>query len=64
MLESGIKTNVLAQEAADSPYGNIITTKASRANDPNIQKLVNVLLSDDVQQWIKQKYNGAVIPVK
>lgn len=64
ILESGIKTNILAQEAADSPYGNIIVTKAGRANDPAIQKLVKVLLSDDVQQWIKNKYNGAVIPVK
>ncbi len=64
ILESGIKTNILAQEAADSPYGNIIVTKASRANDPAIQKLVKVLLSDDVQNWIKNKYNGAVIPVK
>lgn len=64
ILESGIKTNILAQESADSPYGNIITTKASRANDPAIQTLVKVLLSDDVQRWIKNKYNGAVIPVK
>ena len=64
ILESGIKTNILAQEAADSPYGNIIVTKAGRANDPAIQKLVKVLLSDDVQNWIKNKYNGAVIPVK
>ncbi|MCR5317914.1 MAG: methionine ABC transporter substrate-binding protein [Treponema sp.] len=64
ILESGIKTNILAQEAADSPYGNIIVTKASRANDPAIQKLVKVLLSDDVQNWIRNKYNGAVIPVK
>ncbi|MCR5044966.1 MAG: methionine ABC transporter substrate-binding protein [Treponema sp.] len=64
ILESGIKTNILAQEAADSPYGNIIVAKAGRANDPAIQKLVKVLLSDDVQQWIKNKYNGAVIPVK
>lgn len=64
ILESGIKTNILAQEAADSPYGNIIVAKADRANDPAIQKLVKVLLSDDVQQWIKNKYNGAVIPVK
>ncbi|MBO4546627.1 MAG: methionine ABC transporter substrate-binding protein [Treponema sp.] len=64
ILESGIKTNILAQESPDSPYGNIIVTKANRANDPAIQKLVKVLLSDDVQQWIKNKYNGAVIPVK
>ncbi len=64
VLESGIKTNIIAQESPDSPYGNIITVKASRASDPVIQKLVNVLLSDDVQNWIRQKYNGAVIPVK
>ena len=64
VLESGIKTNILAQESPDSPYGNIIVTKAGRANDPAIQKLVKVLLSDDVQNWIKNKYNGAVIPVK
>ena len=64
VLESGIKTNILAQESADSPYGNIIAVRASRVNDPAIQKLVKVLLSDDVQNWIKNKYNGAVIPVK
>ena len=64
VLESGIKTNILAQESPDSPYGNIIVAKAGRANDPAIQKLVKVLLSDDVQNWIKNKYNGAVIPVR
>ena len=64
ILESGIKTNILAQEGADSPYGNIIVTKASRAEDPAIQKLLKVLLSDDVQNWIRNKYKGAVIPVR
>jgi D-methionine transport system substrate-binding protein len=62
-LEAGIDSAKLFSEGEDSPYANIIAIRAEDANNPAIQALVDVLLSEDTQQWIADNYNGAVIPV-
>ena len=31
--------------------------------DPEIQALVNVLKSDEMKDWITEKYEGSVLPV-
>lgn len=49
-------------EGADSPYTNIITARADRANDPLIQKLVKALRTPEVKKFILEKYKGAVVP--
>ncbi|MBR1797785.1 MAG: hypothetical protein IJ757_07230 [Clostridiales bacterium] len=47
----------------EASYANIIAVRAEDANNPAVQALVEVLLSEETQQWILDNYNGAVIPV-
>lgn len=49
-------------EDKDSPYANILVVKDTRANDPNLQKLVKVLNSPEVKKFIQDKYQGAIVP--
>ena len=66
--EAGLSvgTDALAVEEQDSEaaqnYVNVIAVKSGNENDESIQKLVEVLKSDEVQQWIEEEYNGAVVP--
>jgi D-methionine transport system substrate-binding protein len=63
VLEAGIDTRkVLFREGADSPYANIIAVKTNRANEPAIKALIAALRTEEVRQFINNKYNGAVIP--
>ncbi|MFA6840079.1 MAG: MetQ/NlpA family ABC transporter substrate-binding protein, partial [Sphaerochaetaceae bacterium] len=51
-------------EGADSPYVNIITVKSGNENDPRIQALVKALQSDEVKQFVAERYpNGEVVLV-
>lgn len=61
-LEANLTSNRLFSEGSDSPYANIITVRDGDQNRPEIKALVEVLQSDDVQNWISEHYNGAVIP--
>ena len=63
-LEAGITSNKLFSEGADSPYANIIAVRSEDKDNPAIQALVDALLDEDTQQFIEEKYDGAVIPVK
>ena len=62
-LEAGITSNKLFSEGKDSPYANIIAVKEQDKDNPAIKTLIEVLLSEETQKWIAEKYNGAVIPV-
>lgn len=62
-LEAGITSTKLFSEGKDSPYANIIAVKEKDAENPAVKALVEALLSKETQQWIAEKYNGAVIPV-
>ncbi|MEN2666229.1 MetQ/NlpA family ABC transporter substrate-binding protein [Listeria aquatica] len=53
----------IAIESKDSPYANIVVTKESNKNNKNIKKLVEVLHSKEIQNWITDKWKGAVVPV-
>ncbi|MDQ0198883.1 MetQ/NlpA family ABC transporter substrate-binding protein [Neobacillus ginsengisoli] len=55
----------IAHEPSDpkSPYVNIIAVRKGDENKPAIKTLVQVLHSKQIQDWIKQKYHGAVLPV-
>ena len=48
---------------AAQTYGNIIATSAEKANDPAIKKLVEVLQGPEVSKYIKETYDGAVVPL-
>ena len=67
-IEGGLHVSqALAVEANDGlaaqTYGNIIATSAEKANDPAIKKLVEVLQGPEVSKYIKETYDGAVVPL-
>jgi D-methionine transport system substrate-binding protein len=49
-------------EGKDSPYVNVLAVKKGNENDPRVQKLVKVLTSQKVKDFILKKYNGSVVP--
>lgn len=64
---AGISDSVLVTEDPESvaakTYGNILAVKEGRENDPGIQALAAVLMSQDVQDWIAANYDGVVMPM-
>ncbi len=67
-LEAGysVAKDSLAYEASDSEaaktYVNIIAVKEGNENNAGIKELVKVLKSDEIKEFINDKYDGAVIP--
>lgn len=51
-------------EGNDSPYLNIIVARTEDKDNEALKTLVNVLLSDEIQEFILENFDGAVIPVK
>lgn len=63
-LEAGLNPtkDALYIESKDSPYSNILVTKADRAQDPVLKKVADELNTPDVKKFIEDKYKGAVVP--
>lgn len=67
-LEAGfsVAKDAVAYETSDSEaaktYVNVIAVKEGNEKNEGIQALVNVLKSDEIKQYIKDTYDGAVIP--
>ncbi len=57
------KDPIAVESGEDNPYANIITVHKDDVNKPEIKALVNVLHSKEIQDFIRDKYQGAVIPV-
>ncbi len=57
------KDPIAVESGEDNPYANIITVHKNDVNKPEIKALVNVLHSKEIQDFIREKYQGAVIPV-
>lgn len=55
--------DAIALEGKDSPYVNIIAVNKGDEDNENIKALVEVLQSKEIQDFIKEKYKGAVVPV-
>lgn len=53
----------IALESTSSPYANIIAVRSEDAKDPAILKLIEVLKSKEVQDFILENWDGAVAPV-
>ena len=49
-------------EDSTSPYVNIIAVREGDENRPEIHALIKVLHSDEIKQFITEKYKGAVVP--
>ena len=55
--------NALILEGDESPYVNVVAAKKNKDNEA-INTLVDVLHSDEIQNFIKEEFNGAVVPVE
>ncbi len=56
--------DALLLEGDNSPYGNVLAVRSEDADDARVQKLVEVLHDDEVQDWILEKWDGSVKPVE
>ncbi|OEH92284.1 MetQ/NlpA family ABC transporter substrate-binding protein [Bacillus solimangrovi] len=56
--------DAIALEGEESPYVNIIAVRTGDENNESIKALVDVLHSEEIQNYIIEEYNGAVVPVK
>ncbi|BAZ33497.1 putative lipoprotein (plasmid) [Cylindrospermum sp. NIES-4074] len=66
IVQAGLKTDkdALALESTNDPiYAVTITTLKGKETDPRIQKLYKLLRDDKVKQFIKDKYQGAVLSI-
>ncbi|MHA6688946.1 MetQ/NlpA family ABC transporter substrate-binding protein [Devosia sp. A449] len=54
---------IAVESAENNPYANIITVRAGDETRPEIIRLVEVLKSEPIRQFILEKYKGAVVPV-
>ena len=67
-LQAGysVSKDALAYETSDSEaaktYVNVIAVKEGNENSDKIKALVDVLKSDEIKDFIIEKYDGAVIP--
>jgi D-methionine transport system substrate-binding protein len=54
----------LLVEDSSSPYANVLVVRSGDENRPDLQKLKEILKSDNMQQLIAEKYRGALLPAK
>ncbi|WP_046175639.1 MetQ/NlpA family ABC transporter substrate-binding protein [Domibacillus indicus] len=64
-IDAGISPteDSIAIESTDSPYANLIVTRAGDEDSEKIKALVDVLKSQEVQDFITNEWDGAVVPV-
>ena len=65
-LQAGLNPvkDAIFMEDKQSPYVNVLTVRPDNKDDPRIQALLDVLLSNDVKTYIEEKYNGAIVPAQ
>ncbi len=63
-LQAGMSiNNALFYENDKSIYVNVFATKKGNENNPAILKIQEVLVGDEVKNFILKKYNGEIVPV-
>lgn len=64
-IDAGISPleDSIALESSDSPYVNIIAVRAGDEENENITALVEVLKSQEIQDFILEEWGGSVVPV-
>jgi len=63
-LEAGLNPtkDALIIEGSDSPYVNILVARPDNKDSDAMKKLAAALTSEDVKDFINEKYQGAVVP--
>ena len=56
--------DAISIEDSESPYVNIIAVRAGDENNPEIKTLIEVLQSQEIQDFIIEEWGGAIVPVK
>ncbi|MGW3424034.1 MetQ/NlpA family ABC transporter substrate-binding protein [Streptomyces phaeochromogenes] len=54
---------VLLESVKNNPYANLLAVKKGNEDDPRVEKLAKLLTSPEVTKFIKDKYQGSVLPV-
>jgi D-methionine transport system substrate-binding protein len=63
ILEFNVKDPVLVSEdPINSPFANLVVVRTDRQKDPAIQALIKALQTQEVRDFINEKYKGAVVP--
>jgi len=55
--------DAIALEDKDSPYVNVIAVKKENKDNEAVKKLVDVLHSKEIQDFINEEWKGSVVPV-
>ncbi|WP_010532209.1 MetQ/NlpA family ABC transporter substrate-binding protein [Lentibacillus jeotgali] len=55
--------DALILEGNESPYVNVVAVKKENKDNETLNTLVDVLHSEEIQSFIKEEFNGAVVPV-
>ncbi|MYL33719.1 methionine ABC transporter substrate-binding protein [Pontibacillus yanchengensis] len=64
-IEAGLNPteDSLFMEGSESPYANLLVTKSENKDSKALQTVLEVLQSEEIKQFMKEKYNGAIVPV-
>lgn len=64
LLEAGLDPNeyLVREEAQDSIFANVICVREDNKDNEAILKMVQLLQTDKVRDFINEKYNGTVVP--
>jgi D-methionine transport system substrate-binding protein len=57
-----VEDSLAIEKADDNPYANFLAVKRGNEKDPRVQKLAELLNSDEVKAFIEKEYAGAVVP--
>lgn len=58
------KDSIAIEKPNNNPYANLIAVQKGHKDDEKIKALIEVLQSKEIQDFIKDKYKGAVVPAK
>ncbi|GEN54291.1 MetQ/NlpA family ABC transporter substrate-binding protein [Halobacillus faecis] len=64
-IEAGLSPSEdsIILEESDSPYVNVVAANSDDKDNEALNKLVEVLRSEEIVNFIKEEYDGAVVPV-
>ncbi|SOC13217.1 D-methionine transport system substrate-binding protein [Ureibacillus xyleni] len=64
-IDAGINPveDSIAIEGSESPYVNVIAVRAEDKDNEAIKRLIEVLHTDEIQNFILEEWGGAVVPV-
>jgi D-methionine transport system substrate-binding protein len=54
--------DALMAEGADSPFTQLMVTRAALLRDPRIERFVAYYRSEATRRFIEERYKGALVP--